>query len=206
MFGFMRQAEDADSNVRCAAYDLTKDKLVKCEEANNNDIAIASASKDKVRAAMVLDLMKMDTEINRLIHLGIEGVHYNMEEDGKHYVTTEKGVADYGPNSHGISWGLHNGIYEQAGGDEREQAMYEEWKKRMVGCPTVTFVFDKSEISEYCDAIIQITGDYTSALQLGLVEDVNAEIDDMIQRCNDAGLDIVKEEVKKQFEAWLATR
>ena len=115
-------------------------------------------------------------------------------------------AADYGANSHGISWGLHNGIYEQAGGDERELAMYEEWKKRMVGCPTVTFVFDKSGISEYCDAIIQITGDYTNALALGLVDDVDSEIDDMIQRCNDAGLDVVKEEVKKQFEAWLATQ
>ena len=205
VFGFMRQAEDADASVKCAAYDLTSDKLVKCEEANNGDMAIASASKDKERAAMVLDLMKMDTEINRLIHLGIEGVHYELADDGRTFTALDK-AADYGNNSHGISWGLHNGIYQLAGGDEREQAMYDAWEERMVGCPTVTFVFDKSNVSEYCDAIIQITGDYTSALQLGLVDDVDAEIDEMIQRCNDAGLDIIKEELQKQFEAWLATQ
>ena len=51
-----------------------------------------------------------------------------------------------------------------------------------------------------------IIGDYTASLQLGLVEDVDGQIEEMLQRCNDAGLDKIKAELQKQYEAWLATR
>ena len=34
---------------------------------------------------MILDIMKMDTTVNRLITLGIEGVHYEMEVLANNY-------------------------------------------------------------------------------------------------------------------------
>ena len=44
-------------------------------------MALGSLSSNKERAAMILDIMKMDTTVNRLITLGIEGVHYEMVEE-----------------------------------------------------------------------------------------------------------------------------
>ena len=43
-------------------------------------------------------------------------------------------------------------------------------------------------------------------LELGLVDDVDATLDEMIQKCNESGLQEVKAEFKTQYEAWLATR
>ena len=201
----MKQAEKTEG-VKCAAYDLTTDHLVKCEEANNGDLAIAKASKNPERTAMVLDLIKMDTEINRLFHLGIEGVHYNMESDGRHYTRIAEKTEDYGPNSMSISWGTHNGLYEEAGAPERETVMYDSWRERMVGCPTVTFVFDKEKVGDYVDAVSSILGDYTGLQSLGLVDDVDASIDELIGRLNDAGLPQIKEELERQFKEWKAAQ
>ena len=43
-------------------------------------------------------------------------------------------------------------------------------------------------------------------LELGLVDDVDASIDELQQKCEDAGLNTITDEVKKQYSAWLETR
>ena len=43
-------------------------------------------------------------------------------------------------------------------------------------------------------------------LELGLVDDVDATLDEMIQKCYDSGLQTVKDEFNAQYEAWYATR
>ena len=60
----MKQAEKAEG-VECMAYDLTKDNLVNAEAYSNNDMAITAGSENPERAAMVLDLLKFDTTLNR---------------------------------------------------------------------------------------------------------------------------------------------
>ena len=205
VFSYMKQAE-ATPGVECAAYDLTTDHLVKCEEANNGDLAIAKASKNPERTAMVLDLIKMDTEINRLFHLGIEGVHYTMDSDGRHYTRLEGKKDDYAPNSMSISWATHNGLYEESGAPERETIMYDSWKERMTGCPTVTFVFDNANVQDYIDAVSSELSNHTGLLSLGLVDDVDAEIDGMINRLNEIGLPQIKEELERQYNEWKASK
>ena len=43
-------------------------------------------------------------------------------------------------------------------------------------------------------------------IELGLVDDVDVAMDEMIQRCNDSGLQTVKDALAEQYEAWAATR
>ena len=76
----------------------------------------------------------------------------------------------------------------------------------MVGCPTVTFVFDKEKVGDYVDAVSSILGDYTGLQSLGLVDDVDASIDELIGRLNDAGLPQIKEELERQFKEWKAAQ
>ena len=54
------------------------------ENYNNNMFAIAAASKNPERAAMVLDLLKNDTRLYRLFVGGIEDKHY-INIDDKYY-------------------------------------------------------------------------------------------------------------------------
>ena len=202
VFNYMRMAEK-NEGVKCAAYDLTKDNIVACEEYNNSDIAIAAASKNPERTAMVLDILKMDTYVNRLITLGFENEHYTI--DGFNYAKAAN-VEAYPPNSVSLSWGINNGIYKETGVEPREQEMVDSWEPRITSNPTITFVFNDTEVSDYASACKAILGDYIPSLQLGLVDDVDAYLAEMNAKLDGAGIKIVEEELFKQYNEWLAGR
>jgi putative aldouronate transport system substrate-binding protein len=203
----MKTAEKNDG-VTCAAYDLTTDHLVACEEHNNGDIAIAAASSDPLRTAMVIDILKMDTYVNRLVNLGIEGEHYNLGEKyekGWYYTKTDNS-ANYAPDGNSLSWAVRDGVYEEEGQPEREKEMYDAWDERIVSNPTVTFVFDDAAVADSAAACKQILGDYVPSLQLGLVDDIDASLAEMNSKLETAGIQQVEEEMMRQYSEWLATQ
>ena len=57
-------------------YDAAPNALVRRMSFNNNMFAVASNSDRPGRSAMVLDLIKNDVELNRLLRNGIEGRHH----------------------------------------------------------------------------------------------------------------------------------
>lgn len=207
VFTYMKMAEESEGVV-CAAYDLTTDNLVACEEYNNGDVAIATASGDPLRTAMVLDILKMDTYANRLVNMGIEGDHYVLgekNEDGWLYTKTENS-ANYPPDGNSLSWGVRNGVYEEDGQPAREKEMTDSWEERIVSNPTVTFVFDDAAVSDNAAACKTILGEYIPSLQLGLVDDIEATLAEMNAKLTDAGLELVEEEMMSQYTEWLATQ
>ena len=204
VFTYMKSAEK-NEGVRCMAYDLTKDTFVSAEAYSNNDMAIAAASRNPERAAMVLDLIKYDTYLNRLLLLGVEGVHYSINNATGEYTKLEKN-GDYPPLSVSVSWAVKNGNLTESGTPERELVITDSWAERVKSNPTVTFVFDDSEISEYVSAVNSVLGEYIGMLQLGLVDDVDKTIDEMLSRIYDAGMQEVYDEFYRQYEAWYQTR
>ena len=203
VFTYMRQAEKTDG-VKCMAYDLTKEHLVGAEAYSNNDMAIAAGSKNPERAAMVLDLIKFDTYLNRLLILGEEGVHYSIDDQNQ-YTKLDKS-ADYAPFAISASWAIKNSDLSEAGVEEREKKITDAWESRVQMNPTITFVFDDTNVKAYVSAVTAVLTDYVPMLELGLVDDVDATLDEMIQKCYDAGLQQVYDEFYSQYDAWLATR
>lgn len=203
VFTYMKQAEKTEG-VACTAYDLTTSNLVGAEAYSNNDMAIAAGSSNPERAAMVLDLIKCDTYLNSLICIGIEGEHYTVDADG-YYSATDK-ATEYPNMTVSASWAIKNGNLQQAGTPEREKAIADAWDIRKTMNPTITFVFDDSNISAYTAAVNAVLNDYVPMLELGLAEDVDATLDEMIQKCYDAGLQTVYDEFFAQYDAWYATR
>lgn len=207
VFSYMKTAEK-NEGVVCAAYDLTTENLVGCEECNNGDMAIAAASADPLRTAMVIDILKMDTYCNRLVNLGIEGEHYELGEKGEGgwlFTRTENAV-NFSPDGTSLSWACRNGVYTEDGQPEREKAYYDAIKQRIVSSPTVTFVFDDSAVADYNAACKTVLGDYVPSLQLGLVDDVEATIAEMNAKLETAGIKQVEEEMMRQYTEWLATQ
>lgn len=200
---YVRQAEESEG-VSCELYDLTTDHFVGCEAFSNNDMAIAAGSNNPERAAMVLDLMKFDTYLNRLLILGIEGEHYSIDEEG-YYTELEKS-ADFAAFAISASWAIKNGDLNEAGADPRMSAISDGWGERVENNPTITFVFDTTPVDSYVAAVKVVLNDYVPMLELGLVDDVDATLDEMIQKCYDSGLQNVKDEFDSQYNAWLATR
>ena len=203
VFTYIEQAEATDG-VECAAYFLTPDHLVSAEAYSNNDMAIAAGSKNPERAAMVLDLIKMDTYLNHLLLLGIENEHYTITADG-YYTETEK-ASDYAAMTLSASWAIKNGDVKEAGADPREEAILAAEAPCKTACPTVAFVFDDSSVSSEVAAVDSVLTDYIPMLQLGLAGDVDEAISKMLDECYAAGLQTVIDEYKSQYDAWYATR
>lgn len=200
---YVKQAEQSDG-VKCALYDLTTDHFVGCEAFSNNDMAIAAGSKNPERAAMVLDLIKFDTYLNRLLILGVEGEHYSIDADG--YYTELDKSSDFAAYAISASWAIKNSDLHEDGADPRMQAISDSWAGRVENNPTITFVFDTTPVDSYVAAVKVVLNDYVPMLELGLVDDVDKTLDEMIQKCYDSGLQEVKDEFNKQYEAWYATR
>lgn len=200
---YVKQAEQSEG-VQCALYDLTTDHFVGCEAFSNNDMAIAAGSKNPERAAMVLDLIKFDTYLNRLLILGVEGEHYSIDDQG-YYTELEKST-DYAAYAISASWAIKNSDLHEAGADPRMQAISDGWGERVENNPTITFVFDTTPVDSYLAAVKVVLDDYVPMLELGLVDDVDKTLDEMIQKCYDSGLQNVKDEFNTQYEAWYATR
>ena len=203
VFTYMEQAEKTEG-VQCAAYDVTQDHLVSAEAYSNNDMAITAGSQNPERAAMVLDLMKFDTYLNRLLILGIEGDHYSINEQNE-YSELENST-NFAANALSVSWAIKNGELKEAGVPEREQVITDAWEERVEMNPTITFVFDDTNVTAYMSAVDSVLADYIPMLQLGLVDDVDATIDECIQKCYDAGLQNIYDEFYTQYDAWAATR
>ena len=203
VFTYMEQAEQTEG-VECMAYDLTTDHFVGCEAFSNNDMAIAAGSKNPERAAMVLDLIKFDTYLNRLLILGIEGEHYSLDDEG-YYTELEKS-ADYAAFAISASWAIKNGDLNEAGVSEREKKITNAWAERVENNPTITFVFDDTSVSSYTASVKMVLDNYVPMLELGLVDDVDATLDEMMQKCYDAGLQEVYDEFFRQYNEWVATR
>lgn len=203
VFTYMEQAEKTEG-VKCMAYDLTTDHLVSAEAYSNNDMAITAGTKNPERTAMVLDMIKFDTYLNRLLILGIEGQNYSIDDKGQ-YTELDKAV-DYAAFSISASWAIKNGNLSEAGVPEREKVVTDAWQERVAMNPTITFVFDDTNVKSYVSAVTTVLTDYVPMLELGLVEDVDATIDEMLTKCFNSGLKEVYDEFYKQYDAWLATR
>ena len=149
-------------------------------------MALGSLSSNKERAAMILDIMKMDTTLNRLITLGIEGVHYEMIDE-THYNELEKSK-DFAIWTLAASWAIKNYKLVESSMDPRQQAIEAQIEAAGVVNPVRTFAFDDTEVADYATNIKNILKEFIPNLQLGMIDDVDAEIDKMMDQLNAAGL------------------
>ncbi|MDD3411958.1 MAG: ABC transporter substrate-binding protein [Eubacteriales bacterium] len=166
--------------------------------------AFPATSKKLERAMMALDLLKNDKQLYDLARYGIEGVHYVATSDTT-YVLGE-GSDGYTVANAPISWGLKNDNLERIMGeagasisDIRVSLFSDAISEISSG-----FIFDETPVKPELAAISDLCSQYVPMLELGLVDDVQASLDEFNSQCERAGLNTVLEEVKAQFNTYLA--
>lgn len=198
VFTYIKQAEETDG-VECAVYDLSEGAPTSASYGTGG-MALGSLSSNKERAAMILDIMKMDTTVNRLITLGIEGVHYEMIDE-THYNELEKSK-DFAIWTLAASWAIKNYKLVESSMDPRQQAIEAQIEAAGVVNPVRTFAFDDTEVADYATNIKNILKEFIPNLQLGMIDDVDAEIDKMMDQLNAAGLQEYEEALRTQYTEW----
>jgi putative aldouronate transport system substrate-binding protein len=191
---------EAAGNGTYAVYDITPDVKRNRGSYSVDAIAITEKSEDPERAALVLDYMKGDVELNRLLLGGIEGVHYELDDDGNRVTLDD--ADGYGWNN--WAWAINRQDEpDEAGIDEREVAINEH-NEEMEYVPAQTgFTFDPSNVQTEYTVVQSIVDEYAMAFSLGIYgDDTEATFDSFKQQLEDAGLYTVCDEFIAQYNAY----
>lgn len=169
----------------------------------SNATAITRSCRNPERALMALDLFMSDSELNQLVQCGIEGVHYEVDEDG-YYQNLSEAFTYEGLNT----WNLRNGDLKLSQkSDVLLQEMFDKYEA--IGnenkTPNVNieggFSEDYTAYATERSALRQVMDEYLAPLEAGLVDDVDEALAVFLEKAENAGLSVCRENYKAQ---WLA--
>jgi putative aldouronate transport system substrate-binding protein len=150
------------------------------------------------------ELVNTNKEYRDILRYGVEGVHFNYQDDGT-VLRTEEGKTNYVP------WPFSQGSYslssvEAAEGVEVDPKMWEvifDGYKDLKSTNAIGFAFDIIPVEGEIAALQVITDKYWTGLVTG-VSDPAVEVPKMIAEMEAAGLRKVQAEAQAQFDAFLA--
>lgn len=169
---------------------------------------ISSTSANPERAMMLLELMNTDKTIYNLFCKGIEGVHWEWEDQTIELIkpaapATEWAEVKYNPNSDWEFGNQFNAYIIDARQAGVWQATYD-LNNNTPPSPLLGFTFDPANVSTEVASLAAINTEFGEPLTLGLVnpDDPDRGIDALQQKEIDAGIERVQAEIQAQINAW----
>lgn len=164
--------------------------------------AISATSKNPERAMMFLNLLNSDPYLRNLLDKGIEGVHYEENEDGKIKDLPAR-VEKYNMPSFAIGNQLILKLYEDDPEDKWDA--FKEFNENSIPSPVLGFYFDSNPVRSEIAAISNVSSEFAPALLKGAV-DPEQYIPAFNEKLKQAGMDKVLEEIQKQYDEWKANQ
>lgn len=141
-------------------------------------------------------------EIMNLLAWGIEGVHYDVMEDG--HITTAAALdgqeSGYNPQA-GWIFGNQYITHVWEGDDIDLYVQLKEFNDTAAKSKAFGFTFDNSSVITETAAVQSVYDQYKMGLECGLV-DPSTGIDEMVSALKAAGLDTIIAEKQAQLDAW----
>lgn len=171
----------------------------------NNGVAIAATSEHPERAMMALDLLMEDVEYDLLAYFGIEGVNYVINEEGK--IDNPEGItADmntYPPDAAGL-WFVNKNYHPPMAYWTDEFVAIQESMNDMLLYRKITAFTPKidniqTEVAN-CSNVIQ---QYAQPIYVGMIDDVDAAIETLIEKLKAAGVERIQEELSAQVDVFM---
>ncbi|GIN56132.1 ABC transporter substrate-binding protein [Lederbergia ruris] len=162
--------------------------------------AISATSQNPEKAMEFLNLLNTDPYLRNLIDKGIEGTHYEKNDDGKIKDLPAR-IDNY--NMPTYTFGNHFilDLYEEDPDDKWEK--FEEFNESAKPAPTLGFHFNSDPVRTEIASISNVSKEFYPALATGAV-DPEENLPKFNQKLKDAGLDKVMAEIQKQFDEWKA--
>lgn len=174
------------------------------------DTGIASNSADPEMAFKFIAAMYSDANVMNLWQNGIEGVNYQVLDDGTAYFVDGEDAANYKYHQN-TGWYLGNQFISYVWNDGSKDADY--WEKLQSHntwadySPAYGFMWDSSDYSTEITALQNALATYRPALETGSVGGAD-KVDDVLAQLNSAleaaGLERVMAAKQEQLDAWLA--
>lgn len=185
---------------------LPQDYYTRTTNYSGDCMAITSFCKDPERAAIALDVMKNDYETNMLIHGGIEGVHYILNDDGTRSVGEK--ADDYSWN--GWAWGLRNDWNPGLKKHDVVQELEERYYAQIM--PDELWVWDGFTGSESAHSaekavVDSLVSQYAYSFDLGVFgSETETQLNNFWDQLKQAGIDDLMEDWKAQAADFLASK
>lgn len=164
---------------------------------------IPSTSKNPTAAMKFLNLMLTDTRIGNLFKWGIEGEHYEVNEDGTvRYPegTDSTTVGYYNPLA---LYGDYSKIYGMQSKERREEL--EKYAKYVTPAEKIyeNFVYDKTGVADKLVMVQEVLQKYLPVLESGSV-DLDIYYPKFIEALDQAGMKKIIEDKQRQFDEYLS--
>ena len=170
---------------------------------SSTGMAIPYCADEPERAMMVLNALYTVPELYQLLVYGIEGEHYSWNDNGT--------ITHVGLNSSSSPYGLANwfvGTCKYSLPETEGKIHFYDnllaLEKEAYENPFISFVFDKTAVSDAISALSALDKEYQDVLRLGVKgADWEAYYNEFIAARKAAGVDKVIEEVQKQLDEYI---
>lgn len=165
------------------------------------------ASKKTERAAIALDVMKNDPVVNSLLVGGVEGRHYTLTEDGKHYMPGPE-ADDYPWNNFANQAAVQNDSSPAQLMDTAMQSyqdMYEAAEVPAETFPINGFNYNTENYAAEISAATALFNEYRFSFCFGLFGDATeAKLDEFIAQCKTIGIDDICNDYRQQLSDYIS--
>ena len=174
-------------------------------EFSGSMLAIPTSSGNPQKAMQFINLLHTDKDFNNMMLYGIPGEDWHLDENG--FAVIDNPSWNGG---HGGAWTMGNNAlqYVQVGEDPEKNAKLISYADDAICLPNAGFTFDTSVVDTELAAIKNVTAKYHLPLMCGKVapDDAEAGVAAYLADLEAAGIETVKAEYAKQYEAFLAAK
>ena len=172
----------------------------------NAMLAIAKNSKDPERAMMFLNLLYSDKEIINLLHWGIEGKHYKVNDNGTIGFPDGVDASSSGYNlRQGWMFGNQLLAYPWETDSPDIWTQMDKFNREAEKSKALGFMYNPEPVKTELAAIQNVVQQYAMALETGTIDPVE-HLPKFNAALKSAGIDKVIAEKQKQLDAWAAGR
>ncbi|WP_433707389.1 ABC transporter substrate-binding protein [Paenibacillus illinoisensis] len=175
------------------------DAIITNTSVQGSIMAISANSEYPEKAMEFLNLLNTDPVLRNMVDSGIEGTHYKKVDE-----THMENLAE-SKNYDMPSYSLGNNMLLYLNNNDPDNK-WDEFKKfnaEGVNSPILSFNFDASNVSTELTAVQNVKEQYWAALMTGTL-DPATNLDQVIEKFNQAGLEKVMAEAQSQLDAWRA--
>jgi putative aldouronate transport system substrate-binding protein len=177
-------------------------KVAQTQDTGGSMFAIPVTSEDPVKAMQYLNLMHSDVKLVNMMLYGVEGTHWELEEDGRVNILDSNW---YG--AHAGAWTVGDVLLQYVTNkeDPEKNKMLLEYADDAISHISLGFRFDQTPVNDEIAALRSLIDGYNRAILTGSVDPATA-IPEYVELQYAAGLQAVLDEVQAQYDAWKAAK
>ncbi|MDO4453285.1 MAG: ABC transporter substrate-binding protein [Eubacteriales bacterium] len=195
-------AQESKSAGRELVSVMIEDPIMTTDSSASSQYGIYSGSQHPEEAMEMLNFLYTDEKITNLLCWGLEGEHYQKNEDGTISYPDGKDESEIGYNFN-LNWLLPNPYlaYVWEGDDLNLEEELHLFNETAVKSPALGFAFDDSDVRLECEVTSGIVDMYLSGFLCGAF-DVDEILPKMIKELKESGIDLIIEEKQRQLNKW----